>query len=423
MKTVGFSVIGLGLGLAIALMGLQLFLGQPDLSAPATTTVRLGGWGSLTEKTLLQGVLKRFEAQHPQIKVKHEVISDQYMDVIKTRLIGDAAPDVFYLDLPEAPFLIAQEVLEPLDAYITPDFDLADFAPPLLNPFSDQDHIYGLPKDYSTLVLFYNKQALAEAGLTEPPQTWTQLRQYAKQLTIDTNGDGRIDQYGCGLTPKLAHQMYKLKAFGGQLVDDRGYATFATNASLKGLNFIVDQYLQDKSTVQPSDVGATFEGEMFGLGKVAMVISGNWSIPYLEETFPKLDFGTAELPRINDKPGTMLYTVAYVLNRQSQHKAAAWELIAYLTGKEGMEQWTGTGFALPTRQSVAAKLGYDQGPLRRALVAGVDYATPWQGGEHLATISTRFDNQFLSVLLGNQPLKLAMSRAQRNVNQQIRANE
>jgi multiple sugar transport system substrate-binding protein len=112
-----------------------------------------------------------------------------------------------------------------------------------------------------------------------------------------------------------------------------------------------------------------------------------------------------------------------VMNKQTKHKKAAWELISYLTGKEGMEKWTGTGFALPTRKSVAQKLGYDQDYLRSALVAGVDYATPWQVGEYPAAIVNNFDNQFLSALLGEQSLKQAMLRAENNANQQIKMME
>ncbi len=60
-------------------------------------TITLSGWQSNTnEQQLLEQVLHHFEAEHPHLKVKLEVINDQYIDVIKTRLIGDAAPDVFY---------------------------------------------------------------------------------------------------------------------------------------------------------------------------------------------------------------------------------------------------------------------------------------------------------------------------------------
>jgi multiple sugar transport system substrate-binding protein len=394
------------------------------VAPPQVVTLKLSGWGaSPTEQSLLQSLLQGFEQTHPTFKIKYEIINDQYMDVIKTRLIGDAAPDVFYLDALEAPFLIRQNVLEPLDRYIEPDFDISDFEPTLLNAFKHQGKIYGFPKDYSTLALFYNRQAFAKAGLSRPPETWEELRAYSKQLTLDRNQDGRIDQYGFAVIPELARQVPYIKAYGGELVDANGYAVFASDAAVKGLQLVVDQYRQDQTSAQKSDVGASSGSDMLGQGKVAMAIEGNWAIPYLQETFPEIEFGTAELPKINGQPETMVYTVAYVMNQQSQHKPEAWELIAYLTGKAGMEQWTSTGFALPTRKSVAARLGFDQDPLRSPLVAGVPYATPWQAGEYPSVIMNNFDNQFISTLLGQQPLKEAMQQAQDDANEQIKASQ
>ncbi|MEH1864399.1 MAG: ABC transporter substrate-binding protein [Nostoc sp.] len=404
------------MAIAIAIIACQSLQLPSKPLASTAVSIKLSGWGgSPIEQKLLRQVLREFEVQHPTIKVKYEVISDQYMDVIKTRLVGEAAPDVFYLDALEAPFLMSQNVLEPLESYITPEFDLTDFEDTLLDSFKYQNHIYGLPKDYSTLALFYNKKAFAAAGLSNPPTTWDELRNYSKQLT------GKLNKYGFGEIPELARQAYKIKAFGGQLIDQNGYATFASEAGLKGLELVVNQYQKDRSSAQKSDVGTNSGSEMFGQSKVAMVIEGNWAIPYLTETFPQVEFATAPVPTINNKKGTMVFTVAYVMNNLAQHKAEAWELISYLTGKEGMQKWTGTGFALPTRKSVAKNLGYDQDALRSPLVAGVDYATSWQVGKYPGAIVNNFDNQFVSALLGQQPLKQAMMKAQNEANQQIRA--
>ena len=46
----------------------------------------------------------------------------------------------------------------------------------------------------------------------------------------------------------------------------------------------------------------------------------------------------------------MVFTVAYVMNKKAKHKAEAWELISYLTGKQGMTEWTENGIALPTKK-------------------------------------------------------------------------
>ncbi|MBD2462909.1 ABC transporter substrate-binding protein [Oscillatoria sp. FACHB-1407] len=407
---------------AIAIVACQ----QPIPTGTATNPVvlKMSGWGaSPAEQTLLNQVLRDFEAEHPHIRVRFEQIADQYMDVLKTRLIGDAAPDVFYLDALEAPFLMSQGVLEPLDPHITPDFDLADFEETLLEPFTYEGRIYGLPKDYSTLALFYNTEAFAEAGLTRPPQTWEELQAYSKPLTVDRNQDGRPDQYGFGVIPELPRQVFAIQAFGGQLVDERGYATFASPEALAGLQLVVDQYRGDRTSAQKTDVGTQSGSEMFGQQKVAMVFEGNWAIPYLTDTFPDLKFATAELPTMNGKSGTMVFTVAYVMSQQTQHKAEAWELISYLTGKQGMEKWTGTGFALPSRKSVAQVLQYDRDRLRAALVAGVPYAIPWQAGLYPASIMNNFDNQFISAMLGEQPLDQAMLKAQTEANEQIRASQ
>lgn len=405
MRKSVFNFIGMVVAIALSVVGCN-HLPLPSTSPSANvTTIKLSGWGaSPAEQRLLKSVLRDFEVQHPSIRVKYEVIADQYMDVIKTRLVGEAAPDVFYLDALEAPFLMSQDVLEPLDGYIKPEFDLPDFEEALLDTFKYKNRIYGLPKDYSTLALFYNKKAFASSGLENPPTTWEELRADAKKLTKDTNNDGRIDQYGFGETHELARQAYKIKAFGGELIDHNSRAAFANQQALQGLQFVLDQYQKERSSAHKTDVGTNSGSEMFGQGKAAMVIEGNWAIPFLKETFPNLDFATAEIPKLNNQSGTMIFTVAYVMNKQSQHKPEAWELISYLTGKEGMQKWTGTGFALPTRKSVAANLGYEQDPLRSSLVAGVNYGTPWQVGKFPAAIMNNFDNQFISAMLGEQTL-------------------
>ncbi|MDJ0698170.1 ABC transporter substrate-binding protein [Mastigocoleus sp. MO_188.B34] len=425
MKKSLFSFLITLVAITVTIIGCQVTFINPTRNTNSQgVTVKLSGWGaSPTEQKLLKQVLKDFEAANPGIKVKYEEISDQYMDVIKTRLIGDAAPDVFYLDGLEAPFLMSHNVLEPLNDYITPEFELSDFQPVLLNSFKYNDQIYGLPKDYSTLALFYNLKAFNEAGLEKPPVTWDELRLYSRKLTTYNNKDNRVKRYGFGETLELARQAYKIKAFDGQIVDKSGNAVFASPSGLKGLQLVVDQYIRDRTSAQKTDVGTNSGSEMFGQGKVAMAIEGNWTIPYLQETYPQLEFATAEVPRINGKAGTMSFTVAYVMNKQTKHKPEAWKLISYLTGKEGMEKWTSKGFALASRKSVAQKLGYEQDPLRSALVAGVNYATPWEVGKYPAAIVNSFDNQFLSAMLGEQSLEQAMVRAQNTANKQIQMME
>ncbi len=403
-------------GSALLAIAIAIVTGcSPKNAEPTQQVVTLAGWQSnLSEQKLLARLLKQFETTHPDIKVKYEVITAEYMPVIYTRLAGGTAPDVFYLDAAEAPRLMNEGALEPLNPYIQKNFDLADFEKVLLDAFKKDGKIYGIPKDFSTLALFYNKKAFQQAGLAKPPQTWQDLFNDSKKLTRDKNKDGKIEQYGFGVLPELARQAFLIKSCGGQLTEANGKAAFATPAGLKGLQFLTEQYRNQRTSALPSDVGASSGSEMFGAGKAAMVIEGMWAIPYLKDTFPTLDFGIAPIPTICNKQGTMAYTVAYVLNKDAKHKTAAWQVISYLTGKAGMKAWTNTGFALPTRKSILKEFG--QKPQYAPFVAGAASATVWQAGERLPKIFTSFNNQFISVMLGQQSLQDAMMKAQREAN-------
>ncbi|WP_078381316.1 ABC transporter substrate-binding protein [Sutcliffiella halmapala] len=380
-------------------------------SSGDSVEITLAGWGGNPSETrLLKEALDAFEEKHPNISVKHEVISDQYMDVMKTRLIGGEAPDVFYLDAFEAPALIETGVLEPLDDYVTDEFDVDDFETPLLEAFQKDGVTYGFPKDYSTLALFYNKKLFEEAGV-EVPSTWDELREVSKVLTKD----GVV---GLGVAPELARMYYIAEATGGEVVKN-GKANFGDAKVIEALQPIVDQRNIDKSAAQASDVGANWGGEMFGQEKAAMVIEGNWAIPFLEDTFPNVEYGTAELPTVNGDKATMAYTVSYVMNAASDKKEASWKLIEFLTGNEGMEIWTSKGFALPTRKSVAEKLGFDKDEYRAPLVSGASYATVWSNGVNLPTIMNNFNNQFVSAFLGQRPLDEALKEAEAQANREI----
>ena len=56
----------------------------------------------------------------------------------------------------------------------------------------------GLPRDLNVIALFYNKAMFDKAGIPYPDDTWdwAKLSEVGKQLTLDTNGDGKTDQWG-----------------------------------------------------------------------------------------------------------------------------------------------------------------------------------------------------------------------------------
>ena len=65
-----------------------------------------------------------------------------------------------------------------------------------LSSYTADGHYWAVPIDSICYSLMYRPSALEAAGFTEPPKTWSELKEYAEKLTIDENGDGEIDQYG-----------------------------------------------------------------------------------------------------------------------------------------------------------------------------------------------------------------------------------
>ncbi len=374
--------------------------------------ITLSAWGSSpAEQRIFAETIATFEEKHPHISVNVDIVADQYMDVLRTRLIGGNAADVFFLDAFEAPALMDTGVLEPLDHYITEDFDINDFEEPLLNAFKRNDTIYGLPKDTSTLALFYNEDRFEEAGLEGPPETWKELEEYAEILTEVTG------QYGFGVVADLARLKFIAESKGGSVAENN-QASFSDPKVVEALQPVIDMK-QSGVVGVPSDVGADWGGEMFGQGRTAMMFEGNWTISFLEETFPNLNWKTAEIPTIDGEKGSMAYTVAYVMNKDSEKKEAAWELISWLTGPEGMELWTRGGFAFPTRASVSEELGLFDDEIRGPFAEAASYATVWADDTNLPIINNNFNNEFLSAFLGQRPLDEALEEAQRVANREI----
>lgn len=335
-------------------------------------TIKLGMWSSSpAEKKIVDDQIAKFKEKYPNIDVQIETIVGDYMQKLQTELASNTAPDIFYLDSMPAPQLMSSGVLEPLDDYIKKyNVDVNDFEPALLSAFQWEGKTYGLPKDFNTLALFYNKDMFKEVGINEPPKTWEELKDVAKKLTKD-------GVKGLVLSADLARFDAFINQNGGSVYQD-GKVTLNLPENAQALDFYVGLITKDKVADTPQNMGEGWNGDAFAAKKAAMAIEGGWMIPFLKEKAPDLNYGIAELPAGKQK-STMAFTVAYVMNKNSQHKDEAFKLIEFLTGKEGQQFVVDSGLALPSRKSMQEGFK-EKYPDRAAFVDGASYAVPWQFG-------------------------------------------
>lgn len=335
-------------------------------------TIKLGMWSSSPAETkIVNDQLAAFKQKYPNINVQIETIVGDYMQKLQTEIASNTAPDIFYLDSMPAPQLMSSGVLEPLDDYIKKNnVDVNDFEPSLLAAFQWQGKTYGLPKDFNTLALFYNKDMFKAAGINEPPKTWDELRADAQKLT--KNG-----VKGLVLSSDLARFEAFINQNGGSVYKD-GKVTLNLSENAQALDFYTGLITKDKVADTPQNLGGGWNGDAFAAKKAAMAIEGGWMIPFLKDKAPDLNYGIAELPAGKQK-STMAFTVAYVMNKNSKYKDEAFKLIEFLTSKEGQQFVVDSGLALPSRKSMEEgfKAKY---PERAAFIDSASYSVPWQFG-------------------------------------------
>ncbi|TCJ18356.1 ABC transporter substrate-binding protein [Rubrobacter taiwanensis] len=375
-------VAGMGMAAGLAMLGgcgggARVGDG-PRTVEEASGTVTLTGFSSSpAEEERLREMLADFEEANPEIQVDYQVTTGDYMQRLVTQLSSNTAADVFYLDSLFAPQLIATGALRPLDDYIEGSevIDPADFYRPLVDAFTSLEDgmIYGMPKDYSILGLFYSLELFEQAGLDpdSPPATWDEVWEYGRKLT---DGDGR---WGLSLQPELPRYLAFALQQDAPIIDDERNVMPNLEGNLRALEFFAGMYTgPEKIAVQPADTGAQWAGDALGKGGIGMVFEGNWAIPFLNDTYPDREYRIAPLPYEGGQD-SLLFTVAYCMNANAENPDAAWKLIEYLTGREGQRRWGELGLAIPPRED-AVQSYLDQHPQARALVDSTPEATAWQ---------------------------------------------
>lgn len=382
---------------------------------PAGTVVQLSVWAALpAEHAGMDDAIAAFD-RDTGIVVRPQVITDKYMDVIRSRFAARKPPDLFYLDSHEAPAFIRAGVLEPWDeAALQPE----DLPAQFLDAFRGPDgRLYGLPKDFSTLALYINTALLEAAGFTpsDVPEDFLELAAFAQRL------QARLPRGRAAMLVEkdLARHLSALESCGPPLVGDEGQARLQLNdCGLAYLQAFVDGRRAGSMVNPREDLGSDSPGAAFGGGKVALAMEGNWVAAALRRDYPDVPFVTREMPRVNGQRHTMAFVVGWAVSRQSGSKEGAFRFARFMNGPR-LEAWSRASGTLPTRLSVQRRMELDRDPVLRAHVAGASYATVWSRGIGLPSIDANFANQFVAALNGSLPLREALARAQAAANREI----
>ena len=330
--------------------------GEPAAGgAPVELTFMM--WGAPEELAVWNKIVEEFQAQAPNIKVNVEV-SDwtAYWEKLKTMLAAGTPPDLFAMDAPYYLDYQTRGVLKNLQPYVDKNPDLlTGVYPQTLEAYKTAEGYFGLPRDFQTIVLFYNKDMFDKAGVAYPTADWTydDLRQASKDLTLDTNGDGVTEQYGftADLWDMELAWSSAIWAYGGDIFSaDRTRTLIGEPAARQAWQVFHDMMFQDKS-MPDVNTAAQYGLDLYQAGIAAMTPIGHWAVPGYNTVAFKWD--VAPMPKGPAGQATSVNSAGFVVAEGSKHPDEAFEFIKFVLSPGGQTRLTELGFAIPVLQSVA----------------------------------------------------------------------
>ncbi|MBW1698175.1 MAG: sugar ABC transporter substrate-binding protein [Deltaproteobacteria bacterium] len=356
---------------SIIILALGLIFFSGGAASAKQVTVSYSDWQLAQDiwGRSLREAIAEFERLNPGIKVKTEPVALGQRDVkFTTAIRGGKGPDVFALDANPVKQYIKEGWVKDLTPFIEREGGkkwLADFYPVSLMPVTENGKTYGVPKNVVAMVLVYNSEIFKKAGIQSPPKTWKEFREIAKKLTKDTDGDGKIDQWGVTLV--LAKACFDLRfsvvlrGHGGDfLTPDWKHSNLNSPEAREAFNMVVDMILKDRSMPPGvSQVDCNGARRLMAHKKVGMIFGTMWTITEVSGMNPDLHgWKVLEMAPVPQTEGSQskirstLYQKSLFMNPNTKHPEAAWKLIKFLTAKKQMEKWFVDNNMLSCRRSV-----------------------------------------------------------------------
>jgi len=319
----------------------------------APVTLTLWSFFSNPELGEFNSAITAFQQKYPWITVTS--VPSKTDTAVLQAINSGTAPDVAVEGIPDnsAKYCSTKAYLD-LGPFIKQDnLNLASIVPPGALAYTGyQGDQCMLPMLTDAYGLYYNTSLFQKAGITTPPQTYSELFADAKKLT-QFNPDGSIKV--AGFLP-LQSGDYELANFengiysGAQWYDSSGKSTLASDprfaTMLQSVKQMTDWFGYDKLNRFFSGAGgenAEFSpSNAFENGKLAMVVDGEWRVGFIKNDKSNVPYATAPFPVADDSP--QLYGVGQIggttigIPKDTAHPAEAWLLVKYLSLDAQAEQ-------------------------------------------------------------------------------------
>ncbi len=306
--------------------------------------------------------VEKFEAENPGVKLNLEVISwNDVHTVVSTRISNNNAPDILNIDS-FTEYVTPDQLLLPVKDYC-PEELYNDFFPSFIAESVIDDTVWAVPDLASARALYYNADILDEVGI-EVPETWADLED-ACQAIIDFYG-GDVYPWGIDMTTDEGQAAFAYYIWGnnGGFVDAEGNLKLDSAENIEALEFAIGLYNKGYTNPNPATQTRYDLQDMFGAGKMAMVIGPN-SIPtYIaDKGYTDVNYGTAAIPHnegaTSSSAGVMDRIMAFrddAYPDQAARNEAIGKFLTFFYAPENYVGWVTMEGFLPAVNSAVASM-------------------------------------------------------------------
>lgn len=385
--------------------------------AEEKVVIRYSMWDAAQEPAYQQ-IAADFMAANPGIEVQIELIPwSDYWTKLTTQASSGSCPDLMTMFINNFLTLQNKGVFEGITGVVEEaGIDLSKFNKTALDAFTVDGELYGLPKDFDSLGVFYNINALKEAGYEAYPADleWNiedggSYVKFLQDLTVDVNGlhpyeEGfdpfNIEKYG--LLP-IDRNDFTLDSITTMVIEQNGGVLFAEDGTLQlsnpnsmgALEFLWK--LSNEWYVMPSlsVIATTGPEALFYSGTCATWINGPWSVAPVDAN-ASFEWAVARFPKgPNGESTSRVNSLVDCVYSKSEHKEEAAKFMLYIA-TEGQHILGETGTVIPAYGDLSstyvdfyAAQGFDVSPFIEAYNGSVVFPSRVNEFARAADIASR----------------------------------
>lgn len=327
-------------------------------------------------------IIEDFEEENPDIEVvAQDYPHDQYQNKIFAAMEAGKGPEIMNIyDAWTADF-VDRDYIQPIRDEFMKDEEIDDFYVDMVEPNKTDGEYYTLPIAVRSLALFWNKDMFEDAGLDpeEPPETWDELIDISKELTIlDSNDKYEQEGFGWNRDGQDHHtfQQVLLRQFGVEPYSEDGKEVL-WNSKPEGYDafkFWLDMTKEQK--IGDEKFAGGYNVAFIG-GKAGMIIDGSFRIGDLQES-ADFDWGVTKLPVLEEggleSNYSSYWTNAIAKDVEGEKLEASEKFLEYLIQEDVQREWMDNVGELPAAQELVEDEEIRNDPIYGPFAEGLDHA-------------------------------------------------